>query len=108
MGLKKYRLETDIFMDESSIKDCIRGLKLKNREGFDRIPQRILCDGVEHLIKPLTGLFKRIYEQKLIPDQWKISKTIPIHKKGPKKDIENYRLIGNFWKTNSSGNNKKN
>ena len=67
-------------------------LKVKNSTGYDRIPQRVLIDGVVSLIGPLTTLFKLVYESKKIPDQWKVSKTIPLHKKGPKKDIENSKL----------------
>ena len=44
--------ENSIFMDENSIRECISTLKVKNNEGFDRIPQRILSDGVENLIRP--------------------------------------------------------
>ena len=51
------------------------------------------------LIRPLTTLFKLVYESKKIPEQWKVSKTIPLHKKGPKKDIENYRPISNLCST---------
>ena len=57
-GARKLEAEDRMFMDESSIRDCIRGLKVKNSSGFDQILHRILCDGVEHFIKPLTGLFK--------------------------------------------------
>ena len=51
-----------------------------------------MCNAIwpAQTIKALTGLFKLI---KSILDQWKISKTIPIHKKGPEKDIEKYRPI---------------
>ena len=38
-------------MDESSVRECITNLKIKNREGYDRIPQRILKEGLEVLIK---------------------------------------------------------
>ena len=48
----KWRLKISMFMDENSIRECISTLKVKNNEGFDRIPQRILSDGVENLIIP--------------------------------------------------------
>jgi hypothetical protein len=38
-----------------------------------------------------------IYNEKMIPDQWRIAKTIPVFKnKGDKKDVENYRPIANL------------
>ena len=49
-------------------------IKMKNSEGEDRIPQRILIDGMEQLLIPLTHLFKNIYEKKEIPEQWKMAK----------------------------------
>ena len=44
----------------------------------------------------MAGLFEKIYKTNCIPDQWKISKVIPIFKKGPKTQIENYRPIANL------------
>ena len=85
-----------MFMDQKSVKECILNLKIKNSEAFDRIPQRILREGIDVLQGPLSLLFKLIYEEKQIPDQWRVARTIPIHKKGPKKDIENYRPIANL------------
>jgi hypothetical protein len=41
-------------------------------------------------------LFCKIYEKKEIPEQWKVSKVIPLHKKGKKENIENYRPISNL------------
>ena len=75
-------------------------LKRKNSEGYDRIPQRVLVDGIEHLLDPLTHLFNLIYNQKKIPEQWLIAKTIPVFKnKGDKKSVENYRPIANLCST---------
>ena len=64
-----------------SILECIKQLKIKNCEGYDRIPQRFLIDGIEILIKPLFKLFSLIYRDKQIPEQWLIAKITPIHKK---------------------------
>ena len=86
-----------MFMYPDSIKECVMSLKMKNSEGYDRIPQRILIDGVDHLMTAFGGLFSRIYTQKEVPEQWLVSKTIPVFKnKGDTKDIENYRTISNL------------
>jgi hypothetical protein len=60
------------------------------------MPLRILRDGATTPSKPLSVLFHKIYEKKEIPKQWKVSKVIPLHKKGKKEDIENYRPISNL------------
>jgi hypothetical protein len=65
-------------------------------EGYDRIPMRILKDGDSILRSPLSALFGRIYEKKEIPEQWKVAKIIPLHKKGNKQDVANYRPISNL------------
>jgi hypothetical protein len=74
----------------------LKNLKSKNCEGPDRLPLRILKDGATVLSRPLSVLFHKIYERKEIPEQWKVSKVIPLHKKGKKEDIENYRPISNL------------
>ena len=89
----------EFFMSHDDVKECIMSLKSKNSEGFDRIPQRILRDGAEILSIPLAGLFALIYRQRKVPQQWLVSKITPIHKKGPKHDIENYRPIANLCST---------
>ena len=57
-------------MREEEIITAVLALKTKNCEGYDRIPQRILTDEIGILIKPLTILFNKNYEQKCIPEQW--------------------------------------
>ena len=67
--------------------------QVKNSEGYDPIPQRILVDGIDHLVIPQAHLFNQIYHNNQLPDQWLISKVCPIHEKGSKNEIENYRPI---------------
>ena len=101
-GKKMVHATDKMFMDEKSIKECMLTLKPKNSEGFDRIPQRVLLDGTEHLLQPLTTLFAQIYKQRKIPNQWLVAKTIPIFKnKGEKRNIENYRPIANLCSTSN-------
>ena len=83
------------FMTSHNILRAVKSIKMKNCEGENRIPQRIMIDGIEVLLAPLTE-FKRIYEQKEIPEQWKLAKITPVHKKGNKNDVTNYRPIANL------------
>ena len=95
-GRPKILANECFFMGREAILDCVSSLKIKNSEGYDRIPQRIIKDGIELLIAPLTFLFKLIYDTKTIPDQWRIAKVNPIPKKGQKNEISNYRPISNL------------
>ena len=45
---------------------------VKNTEGYDRIPQIIIIDGLGALSKPLTKLFELVYREKKVPGQWLI------------------------------------
>jgi hypothetical protein len=98
-GFKIVHSEEVNFMNEDAVTECLRELKTKNCEGFDRIPMRILKDGASVLGRPLSILFNKIYVTKAIPEQWKIAKIIPLHKKGNKRDLANYRPILNLCST---------
>ena len=77
MHLKK--LESDNNCDLTGTEQ--HGFKTKrstNTAGLVLYPQRILVDGINFLLNPISKLFKLIYEQKTIPEQWLVSKIIPI------------------------------
>ena len=98
-GTRKIDATNENFMTPSNIVKAIKSLKIKNCEGFDRIPVRILCDGINELTPVLSHLFNLIYNQNIIPSQWLISKVVPLLKKGNPKKIENYRPIANLCST---------
>ena len=83
-------------MTTSDVKECLNDLKTKKCEGFDRIPVCTLYDARVPLLAPLSSLFNKIYSSCSLPEQWKVSKIIPILKKGCKTEIENYRPIANL------------
>ena len=83
-------------MTADKVAECLKELKIKNCEGFDKLPLRILKDGASVLAGPLSILFQKIYETKKIPEQWKVARVIPLHKKGNKHEITNYRPISNL------------
>ena len=98
-GRKKINSQSKMFMLPTDILECLKSLKIKNCEGFDRIPQRILNDGADHLVAPLAGLFDLIYHSNQLPEQWLTAKVVPIHKKGSTNEISNYRPISNLCST---------
>ena len=57
-GLKKIDSSQLNFMTELNIRRVMSTIKIKNCEGWDRIPQRIFVEGIEVLGVPLTNLFK--------------------------------------------------
>jgi endonuclease/exonuclease/phosphatase family metal-dependent hydrolase len=96
-GTRKVQVNNKNFMDTKSVMECVKSLKIKNSEGWDRIPQRVLVDGIDVLIGPITTLMNMIYTQRTIPGQWLVSKTIPVFKnKGSQANVENYRPISNL------------
>ena len=98
-GKKLMNFESTPNMSSVNIHECLNDIKIKNCEGYNRIPQRILADGAKILVRPLTTLFKKINVQSKIPEQWSFAKVIPLHKKGPKNIIENYGPIANYCST---------
>ena len=49
-----------------------------------------------NLDKPLAKLFELVYRDRKVPGQWLISTIIPVHKKGDKKCVENYKPVANL------------
>ena len=95
-GKCKLIVQNRNFMQKSDVELCMADLKNKNSEGYDRIPVCCLLDAREPLLNPMADLFSKIYSTGKIPEQWKVSKIIPTHKKGSKNIIENYRPIANL------------
>ena len=95
-GTRKLWKADQNFMTSENIVKAVQSIKMKNAEGDDRNPQRILIDGISIILSPLTTLFRKIYTMQTIPEQWKLAKITPVHKKGSKSDISNYRPVANL------------
>ena len=83
-GKRLVDCEDTNFFTENEVMECLKDIKSKTCQGYDRIPQRLLRDGAIYLCKPITKLLQDIYETREYPEQWLISKITPIHKKGIK------------------------
>ena len=80
-------------ISEESVAGAIRKLKLSFSAGPDGIPSSVLKRCAENLIFPLARLYNLSVQQCQFPDRWKFSYLFPIHKKGDKRNIANYRGI---------------
>ena len=71
----------------------IRSLDKNKSSGPDGISARMLslCD--DSIVKPLKIIFSNIVDTGTYPDIWKEANLTPIHKKGSKQEISNYRPI---------------
>ena len=67
-GQKILNGDGENFMTELNVMKILINLKIKNCEGFDRIPLRIYDEGAEIVIAPLAKLFKLIYTEKRISE----------------------------------------
>ncbi|XP_055381850.1 uncharacterized protein LOC129612327 [Condylostylus longicornis] len=81
--------------DLSSTKVCSYLEALNNDcfPGPDNIPEIVLKQCSRVLSKPISTLFNRSISEGTFPSWWKTSFIRPVHKKGEKKNIENYRPI---------------
>jgi hypothetical protein len=59
----------------------------------DQIPTEMIKTGDETLCSEIHKLICSIWNKEVLPQQWKESIIIPIHKKGAKTDCNNYPEI---------------
>ena len=80
-------------VSEDQVLRHIRSLDIYKSHGFDNLSSRMikLCD--TSIVKPLMLIFNNLLNEGVFPLLWKKANITPIHKKGDKNDIKNYRPI---------------
>ena len=61
--------------------------------GSDLIPAKVLIECANSLSPSLTKIINTSLYSGVVPSIWKKALVCPVHKKGPKKDVRNYRPI---------------
>ena len=61
--------------------------------GIDQIPAELIKAGGRTICLEIHKVITSIWEKEKLPEEWKESIIVPIHKKGDKTDCSNYRGI---------------
>lgn len=88
-------------IQEETFKNFVLGIKPKLSKDINGISMRFLHSVINEIKKPLTHIFNLSVEHGVFPENFKVSKSIPIFKSGDKTLVNNYRLvslINNFSK----------
>lgn len=86
---------------EHEIIKASKKLSIKRTAGPDAVPSFVVKDCIGVLASPLAHIFNRSVSSGSYPSVWKLSKVIPVLKKGDRSDIKNYRpisILSNFSK----------
>jgi hypothetical protein len=78
------RLEVEIAIAE--LKKC-------KSPGSDQIPAELIQAGGEILLSAIHNFINSIWNKEEMPDQWKESLIVPVHKRDGKTNCNNYRGI---------------
>ena len=74
----------------------IKNLDPNKAHGYDDISVKMLKLCAPSICKPLTLLFENCVRSGEFPNVWKRSNIVPVHKKGDKQLIKNYRPVSLF------------
>jgi hypothetical protein len=75
------------------IKFSFHALSSSKAIGVDKIPIKVLKLSIAIIAPSMTKLFNYAIQNGVFPRDWKVAKVIPLHKKGPKNLLDNYRPI---------------
>ncbi|XP_035731235.1 uncharacterized protein LOC118445651 [Vespa mandarinia] len=86
-------LEEDIPPNAEEIKETINNLKNNKASGEDSITAELLKWSQSKIIEELQLIFEDILRTERFPEEWKVALIHPLHEKGDKLNVDNYRGI---------------
>lgn len=84
---------SSILTNVDTIANLLHKLDPSKSAGPDHMPARFLINCAKTISLPISILFKRSIAEGYVPCIWKRAFITPVHKKGAKTDITNYRPI---------------
>ena len=77
----------------TEIELAIDKLQCYKSPGIDQIPAELIKAGGRTICLEIHKLITSIWKKEKLPEEWKESIIVPIHKKGDKTDCNNYTVI---------------
>ena len=81
------------YTTEAKVYKLLCSLSVSKSTGIDNIPARVLKLSAPVISQSLTKIFNASIASQTFPSEWKIARIIPLHKKGPRDMLDNYRPI---------------
>lgn len=89
-------ISKSVYMDstnEEEVMSIVKNLSNKKSTSDDMLSNNLLKKIIQEIVVPITYIFNLSITQGIFPNCFKISKIIPIYKKGSKLEMSNYRPI---------------
>jgi hypothetical protein len=84
---------SSVIITSDTVLKYLKSLDISKGPGCDGVPPVFLSSCAESLASPLAIIFQNSLKCCIFPSIWKKAHIIPIHKKGSKSKIDNYRPI---------------
>ena len=72
----KFQYVSRIFVEKQ-----LKSLKRKKAAGWDNLPPGMMKDAAKEISVPLTYIINLSLKSGLVPEDWKIAKVTPLHKR---------------------------
>ena len=82
-----------IKISPETVQKHLEKLKVTKSSGPDQMHPTFLHESAKNISIPLAIFFNISMETMKLPESWKEANVTPLHKKGPKSLVENYRPI---------------
>ena len=83
----------DLTITRQEVCNLMKSLKEDKSPGVDNVHPKVLSRCHETLSHPLQLIFSQSLLEGKLPQQWKDANVTPLHKKGPKSEVGNYRPV---------------
>ena len=77
----------------AKVKKTLKSLSSSKSTGIDELDNYSVKLGADLIAWPIHHIVCLSIIQNKFPDMWKISKVLPLHKKGDKNELKNYQPV---------------